>query len=62
MKKSQLNPIELINDHIRAIQQRLLSSSDPKERELFQKRLRNMESVRQFILANLSCYPPETTA
>lgn len=60
MQKSHLNPLDVINHHLRDLLQRLTASSDPGERELLHKRLKIMMQVRQFIRSNLSYYHSQT--
>jgi len=49
MKRNQINPIQLINEHCSTLREHLSRTHDPNEKRLLQKRLRNLYNVREFL-------------
>lgn len=49
MKRPRVNPIQIVNEHFSTLQERLRATADSTERNILRKRLRNLQSVRQFL-------------
>lgn len=49
MKNNRINPVKIVHDHFTELYEKYTATTDPQEKSVLDRRLRNLTSVLQFL-------------